>query len=100
VIAATNMKTQLDSALFRRFDAVLTYELPGEASVRPLIAQRLNLFDTESLDWRSFAVEAAGLSHAEIVRAAEEAARDAVMAERYEIETSDLVGALRKRNTR
>lgn len=100
VIAATNLKTQLDSALFRRFDAVLTYELPAEDSVRPLIAQRLSMFDTASLDWLRVAADAGGLSHAEIVRSAEEAARDAVMAERHEIESSDLVRALRKRNAR
>jgi SpoVK/Ycf46/Vps4 family AAA+-type ATPase len=97
VIAATNLKTQLDSALFRRFDAVLSYELPTESSVRPLIAQRLSLFDTDWIDWVQVADEAAGLSHAEIVRAAEEAARDAVMAERQEIQPSELVRALRKR---
>lgn len=100
VIAATNLKTQLDAALFRRFDAVLSYELPDEASVRPLIAQRLSLFDTASLDWRSVTLEATGLSHAEIVRAAEEAARDAVMAERQEILSSELIRALTKRKTR
>lgn len=100
VIAATNQKTLLDSALFRRFDAVLTYELPSEHSVRPLIAQRLSMFETASLDWRRVAVEAAGLSHAEIVQAAEEAARDAVMAERQEIESADLVTALWKRKKR
>ena len=100
VIAATNQKTLLDSALFRRFDAVLTYELPTEGSVRPLIAQRLSMFDTESLDWRRVAAEAVGLSHAEIVRAAEEGAREAVMAGRQEIESGDLVVALRKRKSR
>src|SRR5512133_41786 len=94
VIAATNLKTQLDAALFRRFDAVLSYELPDEASVRPLIAQRLSLFDTASLDWRSVTLAATGLSHAEIVRAAEEAARDAVMVERQEILSSELTRAL------
>lgn len=100
VIAATNLKTQLDAALFRRFDAVLSYELPAEASVQPLIAQRLSLFDTHSVDWAQVMLEAAGLSHAEIVRAAEEAARDAVMAERDTIDSTDLVRALRKRKTR
>jgi SpoVK/Ycf46/Vps4 family AAA+-type ATPase len=100
VIAATNLKNQLDSALFRRFDAVLSYELPTESSVRPLVAQRLSLFDTNSIDWAQVANEAAGLSHAEIVRAAEEAARDAVMAERQDIQSRELVRALRKRKSR
>jgi SpoVK/Ycf46/Vps4 family AAA+-type ATPase len=97
VIAATNLRTMLDPALFRRFDAVLSYELPDPESVRPLIAQRLSMFDTEGLDWGCIATEAMGLSHADIVRAAEEAARDAVMTERETIEVSDLVRALRRR---
>lgn len=100
VIAATNLKTQLDSALFRRFDAVLNYEMPGPDSVRPLIAQRLSMFDMTGLNWTQIAAEAMGLSHADIVRAGEEAARDAVMAERQDIQSGDLLRALRRRKTR
>jgi SpoVK/Ycf46/Vps4 family AAA+-type ATPase len=97
VIAATNLRSMLDEALFRRFDAVLAYELPTPASVRPLIEHRLNMFDTKALAWGGIAGESMGLSHADIVHAAEEAARDAVIAERQAIQVDDLVRALRAR---
>jgi len=65
--------------------------------VRPLVEHRLNMFDTKALAWGEIAAEAMGLSHADIVHAAEEAARDAVMAEREAIQVGDLVRALRAR---
>jgi SpoVK/Ycf46/Vps4 family AAA+-type ATPase len=94
VIAATNLKAMLDAALFRRFDVVFAYDLPTETSVRPLIERRLSVFDTKALDWPEIAAAAMGLSHADIVHAAEEAARDAVMGDRDTIEAGDLVRAL------
>lgn len=98
IIAATNLMPILDPALFRRFDAVLRYELPVESEVRPLIKHRLSTFNVSRLGWKRVAESARELSHADIVRAAEGAARVAVLAHRKSILTDDLVDALRQRH--
>ena len=97
VVAATNLLPMLDEALFRRFDAVLRYGLPGEGEVEPLVRNRLSLFDTAAVDWKAVVGASAGLGHAEIVRAAEEAAKGAVLAGRTSISGADLLDALSER---
>ena len=42
VVAATNHPAILDSALFRRFDDILHYELPDKAQVVRLLKARLS----------------------------------------------------------
>ena len=44
VVAATNLASMLDEALFRRFDEVILYEKPSEAEIRELILNRLVRF--------------------------------------------------------
>ncbi len=94
VIAASNLLPILDSALFRRFDAVLHYELPASDAVRQLIENRLSAFETARLSWKKLAGAAAGLSHAEIVAAAEDAAKLAVLGSRKRIHMDDLLRSL------
>ena len=98
VIAATNLMPILDPALFRRFDAVFRYELPTDTDVRPLIKNRLATFNVSRLGWKRIVGSARGLSHADIVRAAECAARTAVLAHRKPIVTDDLMNALQERH--
>ncbi|PRQ08821.1 ATP-dependent zinc metalloprotease FtsH [Enhygromyxa salina] len=97
VVAATNLLPMLDDALFRRFDAVLHYDLPAPQHVRPLIENRLSAFVTKRLTWKRIVAAAEGLSHAEIVRAAQESAKDAVLADTDTVTTKDLVRALTER---
>jgi len=78
VIAATNHRTILDRALFRRFDAVLTYTLPSSAQAQSVIRKRLgSLVKGVSLSQLGALTE--GLSHADVVKAAESAAKAALM---------------------
>ena len=98
VIAATNLMPILDPALFRRFDATLRYALPQDREVRPLVKNRLATFNVNRLGWTRVVESARGLSHADIVRAAESAARTTVLAHRKPILTEDLVSALQERS--
>jgi len=99
IIAATNLMPILDPALFRRFDATFRYELPAEAEVPTLIKNRLSTFGLGRLGWKRIVEAARGLSHADIVRAAEGAARLAVLGQQKSIHADDLVNALRERQT-
>lgn len=97
IIAATNHPQALDRALFRRFDDVIEFELPPALEVEHLLRNRLAAFEVAGLDW-NHAVEAAkGLSHAEIARACEAAAKDAVLEDSLTVGTSGLIAALAER---
>jgi SpoVK/Ycf46/Vps4 family AAA+-type ATPase len=88
IIAATNFVGMLDEALFRRFDDVIEYRRPTRAMARALVENRLSHFDLGGVNWKKLSAAFGTLSHAEIARACEEAARDAVLAGRLDIDTS------------
>lgn len=97
IIAATNHAGKLDSALFRRFDVVVKYELPSRELASKLIKNRLGVFAIEGLDWQVVLETAEGLSYAEIARACDDAARGAILSDSTEIQTQYLTKALRDR---
>lgn len=97
VIGATNHVDLLDQALFRRFDAVFEYELPTQDIAVEVMKARLALLDTSGLDWDTAVSSAEGLSHAELTRACEQAAKDALLNETTTLETEGLVSALDQR---
>lgn len=97
IISATNLVEMLDEALYRRFDDVVRYELPTEAMARQLISNRLSAFDTSDVDWGRVADVTRGLSHGEIARACDDAAKDAVLEDCGSISTGSLTEALARR---
>lgn len=100
VIGATNHVKLLDSALFRRFDAVMEYALPSTEVATKVMQARLGLLDTSDIDWSDAAVAAGSLSHAEITHACEQAAKNAILKHTTEVRNEELVAALEdRRNT-
>ena len=97
IVAATNHPELLDPALFRRFDDVIQYELPDVAVASDILKARLALFDTEGIDWQEAANAAEGLSQGELSRAADEAAKRAVLADRTVVTQEDLSASIRER---
>ncbi len=97
VIAATNYARLLDHALFRRFDKVIEYSLPSQEIAEQVVRGRLALLDTNKVDWGAAAAAAAGLSHADITRACEHAAKNAILERTTVIETQALLEALEER---
>jgi len=97
LIAATNHMSLLDPALFRRFDAVVRYALPGRAQAVSVIRRRLASMDSSQINWDAVASETHDLSHADLVKAAERAAKDAILAGGSTIDTPLLLSALAAR---
>lgn len=97
VVAATNHPQLLDSAVFRRFDTVISFPIPTSGMIPALIKNRLSGFRTGSLSWKRVVDAASGLSHAEITLAAENAAKRTLLSGRVQILTDDLVSALQDR---
>jgi hypothetical protein len=97
VVATTNLPAVLDRAVLRRFDLVLAYELPDAAAIREALERRLLGFSTSRLSWKQVSQRAIGLSTADVVAAAEDAARRAVLGDRNGITTLDLCDSLERR---
>lgn len=97
VVGATNHVGLLDQALFRRFDGVFEYELPTSEIAAEVMRARLSLLNTTELDWARVTEEARGLSHAELTRACEQAAKDALLDNRTQLSTEGVLLALSER---
>ena len=97
IIAATNHPELLDPALFRRFDDVIHYGLPDPAIVEGILRTRLSGFDPKGVGWTEAVEAAAGLSQAEIARAAEDAAKRAILDDRTRITRDDVLTAIAER---
>ena len=97
IIAATNHPQLLDRAVFRRFDTVIQYGLPSRAAAETVMKGRLALLDTAQVEWPTVVAAAEGLSHAEIARACEQAAKNVILDRRTAIDTGALVSTLDER---
>ena len=101
VIAATNLDTELDSALFRRFDEVLRIPLPGTAEIQRLLSTTLAAIGIEpKLPIQSLAGEMDGMSGSDVVHVAQSAAKLAVLAGRKRVSEADLRQALAEAHER
>ena len=97
IIAATNHPSLLDEALFRRFDDVIEYMLPTVEMIHCLLKTRLSVFEAHWSDWSKILNAAQGLSLAEIARAADEAAKQAVLSNTEKIGEETLLSAILER---
>lgn len=97
VVAATNHPELLDRALLRRFDAVLEFEGPSDDQVRQLIKSNLRPMKLPRPAWKRIVEASKGLSQSEIVRAAEDAVKNAILDQTDRLTTDDVVAKLRER---
>ncbi|HBX95235.1 MAG TPA: AAA family ATPase, partial [Hyphomonas sp.] len=99
VVATTNLPGILDRAVLRRFDLVLPYVMPDGPAIRQALERRLIGFSFNRIGWKRVTDVATGLSTADIVAAAEDAARRAVLNDTDKIATQDLLDALERRRS-
>lgn len=80
IIAATNLDSALDTALFRRFDEVVKMPLPSCGEVARLLKATLSSIRVEKgIDWMTTANQLDGLSCSEVVQIAQNSAKRCVM---------------------
>lgn len=80
LVATTNIEDSLDSALFRRFDEVFLVPTPGDAEIENLLKLTLSsVAVAENVDWRPIVKTLSGSSAAMVVKAAQDAAKAAVL---------------------
>lgn len=97
IVAATNHPQLLDRALFRRFDAVIEYQMPERDVADRVVRGRLSLMDVSKIDWQEVLDATDDLSHADLVRACEDAAKKAILAHRRRVDTAEVIAALAER---
>lgn len=97
VVGATNHPELLDKALLRRFDLVLTFDMPSDEEIKRIVTIGLRPFKTGRLAWTKIIPAAEGLSQAEISKAAEEAVKAAILEEKNSVTTDQLLRRLRDR---
>jgi SpoVK/Ycf46/Vps4 family AAA+-type ATPase len=82
LVATTNVESSLDPALFRRFDDVFFVPPPGPEEINKLLRLTLSAVRmAEMINWERVCDELSGASAAMVVKAAQDAAKAAVLGE-------------------
>lgn len=97
ILAATNHPELLDRALLRRFDDVLEFEMPTADQIRSVIKANLKPLRCPRLAWKDIEKAAEGLSQAEVARAADEVVKGAILAQKNEVGTPEILAKLAER---
>ncbi len=91
LVATTNLEGALDEALFRRFDDVFMVSPPGPAEIEKLLRMTLSAMQVaKSVKWPKIVASLEGWPAAQVVRAARDAAKWAVLEGREAVEMKDL----------
>lgn len=97
VVAATNYPELLDKALLRRFDVVLEFTAPSDEQIKRLITANIRPMKHPRLAWKKLIEAARGLSQAEIVQASEDAVKTAILDEKDQLGTIDILQRMEER---
>lgn len=97
IVCATNHAKVLDYALFRRFDDVIQYRLPGKEEIISLFKSRLKSHVAKDFPWAEVAKKAEGLSSAEVTLAAEDAIKELLIHEHEAITVAMVESAIEDR---
>lgn len=100
LIAATNHEQLLDSALWRRFDEVLTFPRPTVHQLRKVLRLRLRGTQHRGLDIEAAASELKGLPYAAAEKAVWDARRSVLLSGRSVVEDRDISRAVADIKTR
>lgn len=80
LVATTNVESSLDEALFRRFDDVFQVPLPGPEEVEKLLKMTISAVQvSERVGWKCVVGKLAGAPASMVVKAAQDAAKAAVL---------------------
>ena len=94
VIAATNLPQSLDDALWRRFDDIISFELPGEREIAVLLERQFANFPAH-FDLSAPVSKLIGMSYADIERICVDAIKKAVLKKRKSVSETEFAAALR-----
>jgi SpoVK/Ycf46/Vps4 family AAA+-type ATPase len=100
LIATTNLENSLDKALFRRFDEVLEIKRPGIQEIIRLLWESLSAMPLEKdLNMLGFAKKLEGMSAAQVVKIATDAAKQSILSYDKEVNIAHLEQAYQELST-
>jgi len=80
LVAATNLDKMLDRAIFRRFDDVFEVPMPTNLEILELLKTTLSAVKTQdNINWKDLAIKLVGMSAANVVKVAQDAAKTAIL---------------------
>jgi SpoVK/Ycf46/Vps4 family AAA+-type ATPase len=97
IIAATNNQRLLDTALFRRFDDVISYKLPSPTEKKELLKNHLSRY-SKKLNFAQLLPNINGLSHAEITLACLDAIKETILNENLPMNNQLILRTIKDRN--
>jgi SpoVK/Ycf46/Vps4 family AAA+-type ATPase len=101
IIAATNLPEALDKALFRRFDDIIEYPLPGREELLITFKKHLEGFKLSKENMIDHLVdEAAGLSYADVIRSCQEAIKEMLINGQDSVSEKSLLSFLSARKSK
>ncbi len=90
LIAATNHENLLDSAIWRRFQAIIRFSLPTEQERVLLLQKFMGSFDTSEVNFEQVARNTKGATGSDLEQMALQTARTALLDARTRVRTQDL----------
>ncbi|PWW16562.1 MULTISPECIES: AAA family ATPase [Pantoea] len=99
IISATNHKDILDSALYRRFDDVIEYELPQRENIETLIKNKFSTFKIQIKDFENIIDASNGLSYSEVAKSCDDAIKLAIINNKKIINQMELEEILNERKS-
>lgn len=96
LVCATNVDSELDLAIWRRFDEILEVPKPGNDQIKELIAMTLAVAKVKISDWERIYEVAHGYSAAQIVRACRDAIKNVILSCQQIVTEDILINALRE----
>ena len=99
IVVAADQRTDLHDELAAHFDDVLEYSLPSRYQIAELLQVRLRSIVNDQTSWTDLADQAAGLSHADVSRAANDVLKASIMSENNQVRQTDVSFALEHRKT-
>jgi len=101
LIAATNHDQILDSAVWRRFDEVLVFDLPNIEQLRRLLSVKLRGLRRDfEIEDAEFVSQLKGMSHADVERVLRRAAKDMVLSGKEFLSERHVQSAIRREDVR
>jgi len=101
MVAATNHEGTLDSAIWRRFDEILTFPKPDKAQIAEVLLRCLRQFGIEAgFNLGRFAATLAGISHGDVEHIAVDALKQAVLSNEDQVTADRLEAAAARQRAR
>lgn len=97
LVAATNLDSQLDKAIFRRFDDVFEVTPPGINEIKRLLHMVLSpMKATNGINWDEVSSTLTGMSAADVVKIAQNAAKHVVLSNGKAISNQDILNSYKE----